>query len=84
MMIRACRAKGICDAECLEKIGLLLQKFGLPSRCEYSSEELLAASRADKKRSGGTINLVLPRTYGKCTIQKTAFDELGELIARGK
>ena len=84
MMIRACRAKGICDAECLEKIELLLQKFGLPSRCEYSAEELLAAARADKKRSGGTINLVLPRTYGKCTIQKTAFDELGELIARGK
>lgn len=84
MMIRACAAKGICSPECLEKIELLLNKFSLPSSCDYSAQALFEAARADKKRSGGTINLVLPRTYGECTIQKTAFDELGELIARGK
>lgn len=84
MMIRACAAKGLCDGECLEKIGLLLKKFGLPSSCKYSAEELLTAAMADKKRSGGSITLVLPKTYGVCTLKKTAFDELGELIALGK
>ena len=39
---------------------------------------------ADKKRSGGTITLVLPETFGVCRLQKTAFEELGELIALGK
>ena len=39
---------------------------------------------ADKKRSGGTITLVLPETFGVCRLKKTAFHELGELIALGK
>ncbi len=84
MMIRACTAKGICSTECLEKINLLLDKFSLPSKCDYSAQELFEAARADKKRSGGTINLVIPKTFGVCKIKKTAFDELGELIALGK
>ena len=84
MMIRACRAKGVCDAECLEKIELLLPKFGLPSACDYSAEELLEAAMADKKRSGGSITLVLPEHFGICRLKKTAFEELGELIALGK
>ena len=84
MMIRACRAKGICDEECLNQAELLLKKFGLPADCEYPAEALLEAAMADKKRSGGTITLVLPETFGVCRLKKTAFNELGELIALGK
>ncbi|MCI7741580.1 MAG: 3-dehydroquinate synthase [Clostridiales bacterium] len=84
MMIRACRKKGICDEECLEKAELLLKKFGLPQDCEYPAEALLEAAVSDKKRSGGTITLVLPESFGVCTLQKTPFEQLGELIALGK
>ena len=84
MMIRACRKKGICDEECLNQAELLLKKFGLPADCEYPAEALLEAAMADKKRSGGTITLVLPETFGVCRLKKTAFNELGELIALGK
>ena len=84
MMIRACRKKNICDEECLNMAELLLKKFGLPQDCEYPAEALLEAAVSDKKRSGGTITLVLPESFGVCTLQKTPFEQLGELIALGK
>lgn len=83
MMIRACTARGDCGGECLEKIDLLLRKFKLPASCGYTAEELLEAAMADKKRSGGSITLVLPRSFGRCELKKTAFDELGRLISLG-
>ena len=55
--------------------------------CQPEPEALwtrLEAAVADKKRNGGTITLVLPESFGVCTLQKTPFDQLGELIALGK
>lgn len=83
VMTRACAALGLCDADCAEKMSLLLGKFGLPDRCAYTAGQLLDAARADKKRGGEHITVVLPRRFGACVLRDMRFDELGELIARG-
>jgi 3-dehydroquinate synthase len=83
IMTRACHDRGLCTDECAARMAQLLQKFHLPDRCPYSAGDLLAAARADKKRSGRQITLVLPREFGRCELRRTDFAELGDLIARG-
>lgn len=83
VMTRACRALGVCDVNCEEKLIGLLRKFDLPERCPYGAEELLAAARADKKRTGGRITLVQPKRFGECLLRETEFDKLGEILALG-
>lgn len=83
VMTRACRTLGLCDADCDEKMALLLKKFGLPDRCEYAAQALLEAARADKKRAGDRITLVQPKSFGECVLNRTNFDALGEILALG-
>lgn len=83
IMTRACRSLGLCDAECEEKLILLLQKFGLPTRCDYTAQQLNEAARADKKRAGERITLVLPESFGHCVLKKTDFAELKSFLERG-
>lgn len=80
---RAACAAGICDTVCVETLEKLLDRFGLPKNCAYAPEALLAAVRADKKRSGERITMALPRRFGDCGLFEMDWKELGELIARG-
>ena len=83
VITRACFRLGLCDRDCLERLEFLLTKYGLPSRCEYTAEKLFEAARTDKKRSGGTITLVLPKRFGVCELKKMSFDEVYTLLERG-
>lgn len=83
VVTRACAARGDCPEACLETLLALLRRFGLPERCPYGAEELLAAARADKKRAGESITLVLPESYGRCVLKETDFAELGTLLELG-
>ena len=41
------------------RIVALLEQFGLPTRTDYSADDLFTYTLSDKKRSGGTVNLIL-------------------------
>ena len=56
---------------------------GLPSTCIFSPEELAQAALTDKKRSGSTVDLILPEEIGRCCIQKTPVSELCVLFEKG-
>lgn len=60
-----------------------LEKFGLPVTTHYSAETLLAYMYADKKRSGGTVSLIVPREIGRCDIVPTPVEQLKSLIQAG-
>ena len=77
-----------------EKMGLLspadrdtilqtIQAFGLPVSTIYSSEELFESALSDKKRSGGTVTLVIPESIGSCILRPTPVEELKSLIEAG-
>ena len=74
------RAAGCPDAS---RILNLLQKFGLPTTTEYTSEELYAYTLSDKKRSGGTVSLIVPRAIGDCAIVPTPVENLKSFIEAG-
>ncbi len=80
---RAAANMGVCSRETAERIEKILQKFGLPTATEYPAEVLLFGMLSDKKRSGDSINLILPENIGACRIQKTPVAELPAILKAG-
>jgi len=74
------RASGCPDSDRIQSI---LKKFGLPAETDYSAEDLFAYTLSDKKRSGGTVNLILPRAIGSCDIVPTPVENLESFIQAG-
>ena len=75
-----CRASGCIDTS---KILSLLQQFGLPTKTEYPVSDIYAYTLSDKKRSGGTINLIIPKSIGDCIISPTPVEKLKSFIEAG-
>ena len=74
------RASGCSDTA---RILALLQKFGLPTRTDYSADDLFTYALSDKKRSGGMVNLIIPRAIGDCAIVPTPVESLESFIQAG-
>lgn len=75
-----CRASHCRDTA---RILGLLQAFGLPTETTYSAEDLSSYTLSDKKRTGGTISLIIPETIGVCHIIPTPIEQLKSFIEEG-
>ncbi len=80
---RAAASQGICSHECRDRIIDTLNIFGLPVHTSYSAKALANAALSDKKRSGSTVNLILPETIGFCRISPTPVEKLEFIIEAG-
>lgn len=74
------RASHCADAE---RITAILRNFGLPTHTAYTAEDLYIYTLSDKKRSGGTVNLIIPRAIGHCDIVPTPVESLQSFIEAG-
>ena len=83
IVARAALSLNLCDEPTMERIISVLEKFDLPIHTEYTVEQLLAAALSDKKRSGGSVSLIVPRTIGQCDILPTPVENLGSFIQAG-
>lgn len=70
--------KSIYDALCA-----VLKKFKLPTTTDFSAQQLYTSALSDKKRAGGTVNLIIPREIGYCEIVPTPVEELESFIEEG-
>lgn len=61
----------------------VLSKFNLPTTTTFSANQLYTSALSDKKRSGGTVNLIIPREIGYCEIIPTPVEELQSFIKEG-
>ena len=61
----------------------ILKQFGLPTSTETDADILFAYALSDKKRSGGTVNLIIPRSVGNCEIVPTPVEEILPFIEEG-
>ena len=73
----------LLSQECAIKIENLLREFCLPVRTQDSAKELASFALSDKKRTGGTVSLVVPRAIGRCEILTTPVEELENFIQAG-
>ena len=83
MISRAAEYLSICSSEACGQILTILNQFGLPCSVAFSVDELLAAACSDKKRSGGSINLIVPQAIGNCLIRPTPIFEFRSFIEAG-
>ena len=80
---RAAVKHQLCSEICCLKILEILKRFHLPSETVFSADELYNCTLSDKKRSGGTIRLIIPREIGNCEILPTPVSELKSFIEAG-
>lgn len=74
--------KSACKAIYSELVSVL-QKFNLPTSTSFSANQLYTSALSDKKRSGGTVNLIIPRAIGNCAIVPTEITKLESFIEEG-
>ena len=61
----------------------LLKQFGLPTAADADAETLFQYALSDKKRSGGTVNLIIPHKIGDCAIVPTPVEKILPFIEEG-
>ncbi len=57
-----------------------LEKHNIPTECDAKSEELLSVVTKDKKRTGDTINIVIPEKIGNSILKTISISELEEVL----
>ena len=80
---RSAVSMGICDQGTATRIMWLLEKFGLPIFTHHTAAELFETALSDKKRSGDTVNLILPKRIGECAMVPTPVSQLESIIQAG-
>lgn len=83
IVTKAAASRGFCSRETYEVLLNTLSRFSLPAETSFTAKELYNAALSDKKRSGGTVNLIVPRDIGCCDIVPTPVSELESFIEAG-
>ena len=76
----------VCKAGCPEiytELCAVLKKFNLPTTTAFTANQLYSSALSDKKRAGGTVNLIIPREIGHCEIVPTPVEKLESFIEEG-
>lgn len=83
IVTRAAVKLGFCAQETCDRIQKILQNFQLSSTTDIDGTVIYKNALSDKKRSGDTINLIVPKEIGKCFIHKVSLDEMKTFIEAG-
>lgn len=83
MIGRAAEKLGLCTGETAQSIENILNIFGLPTGTKLSAETILSYALSDKKRAGGTVNLIVPEAIGNCKISPISVEKLQAFIEAG-
>ena len=65
--------------DCTEAIIEANKNNSLPVECNFTAKDLADAALSDKKRTGGTINFVVPEVMGRCVLKKIPVETLYEI-----
>lgn len=70
----------ICDPDCPMNIIEGIRSVGFDVNTSYNADELMQAIRHDKKRSGGNINMILPKRVGECLLHTMTLNNLEKVL----
>ena len=62
------------------EIGRILDAYGFGKYEGFDNAKILEAIRSDKKRSGDSITLIVPRKIGECELVETPMAEVGNWL----
>lgn len=80
MMAEISERQGWCSKETKEQIIALLDLYEFDLTVAQSSKVLYDICKADKKRKGNAIDIVVPEEIGKCRLQRLTIEELGRIL----
>jgi len=83
IITRAAERMGVCEAGTLRALIALLERYHLPTRCPFTTEQLFAVALSDKKRAGGSITLVVPHGVADSRLVTIPVDALEGYIRAG-
>ena len=83
IIARAAERLGWTDEPIAGRVTRCLTRHHLPVDSDFTASELADAASADKKRSGDTITLVIPRRIGHCELKTVPVAELRAVIEAG-
>lgn len=83
-MARAAERLSLCEMPLAAEIEAALIQCGLPTRSPYPTDALVEAALRDKKRSAGTITLVMPKRIGECVLHAVPIEELPDIFKLGE
>lgn len=83
VVARAAAKRGICSGECAARIVALLESFGLPTSTDADMDALYAHMLSDKKRLGGTVNIIVPAEIGRCEVLAIPVEQSREFFEAG-
>lgn len=75
-------SKAGCNA-IYDRLTAVIKQFHLPTTTRYSANQLYSCALSDKKRAGGTVNMIIPNKIGDCSIVPIHVDNLESFIEEG-
>lgn len=84
IITRGSCALGITPKADAVRLENLIKKYGLPTECEFTDDQLYAPAVSDKKRTGNDITVIVMEKIGKCVLHKIPVENLKELIGNGR
>ena len=75
---KAAYAYGLAEEDITDRVVAVLKKYNLMTECPFTAAESVRVLLNDKKRSGQTINLAIPKRIGECYLYKMDVDKLEE------
>lgn len=83
IVARAAVKTGLCTESTCQRILSAVERFGLPTSTDYDADSLYNSALSDKKRSGGSVRLIIPKEIGECLIVPTNISELKSFVEAG-
>ena len=83
IVARAAAAKGILSMEDCGRILKTLRAYGLPVETGDDPEILAGIALSDKKRSGSTLDLIVPEAIGSCKVLPVPVSDVLAWIQEG-
>lgn len=80
LISRASVKVGLLNISDVERINDCLLKFGFNLELPASIDDILTATRKDKKKAEGAIHVVLPVAIGECEVRNMSFEEFDNMF----
>ena len=83
IVTRAAVVQKMCSVQDYSVLEAVLKLFELPTDTVFTADLLYNSALSDKKRAGGSVNLIIPNSIGCCEIVATPVLELKSFIEAG-
>ena len=83
IVTRAAVSQNRCTMQDYTILETVLKQFELPTGTAFNADVLYNSALSDKKRAGGSVNLIIPNSIGCCDIVATPVSELKSFIEAG-